>query len=110
MRMTMRLDLDAGAVGARLRGRLVAAQAALDEAVLRDCAPYVPRDTGALMASGQALGGEVAYTAPYARHVYYGHGLRFRTDRNPQACAQWFERAKAAHGAQWVQAVRAMVE
>ena len=57
--------------------------------VLRRCAPYIPMKSGALIASGAAEKGVVAWNAPYAARQYYcnkGAGLRG---------ARWFERMKA---------------
>ena len=58
-------------------GRFTRAQAAVDSAVLRYSAPYVPFETGTLNGSG-VLGtkigsGEVIWNAPYARFLYYGN-------------------------------------
>lgn len=105
--MRLRLEMDTGAVLARMQGHKARAQAALDAAVLRDCAPYVPRRTGQLVGSGRSEAGAVVYDAPHARRVYYGNGMRFSRAHSPLASAQWFEKAKAAHGAQWVEEARA---
>lgn len=107
--MRCEVMVDTGAVAGRLRERVAVAQAGLDAAVLRDCAAYVPYRTGALLASGEAGGGEVRYTAAYARRVYYGLGMRFGKGTHPLAGAQWFERGKAVHGGEWVREVEAVV-
>lgn len=57
------------------------AQAVVDSETLRFCARRVPVKTGRLRASAAAGGGEIGYTAPYARAVYA---------RQP-----WFEQGKA---------------
>lgn len=94
MRAALTLD---GGLATRLAARTKAAQDALEGAVLADCEGYIPRDTGRLAASGQAVGGAVEWSAAYARAVYYGRGGEG---------AQWFERARAVQGGAWVQAAR----
>ncbi len=83
----------------RFSPKYQAAQKWLDNEVLKDCGPYVPMQTGYLMNSGNSgtvIGsGTVVYNAPYARVNYYGVGRHFSTQKHPQACAQWFEKAKA---------------
>lgn len=75
------------------------AQKALDNQVLLDCSPLVPRLSGTLEKSGilstHIGSGLVVYYTPYARRQYYennGNGIRSRL---------WFERAKASHLAEW---------
>lgn len=93
-------------VDVALRERLVegvqARRKALAERVAADCAPYVPCKTGELAGSVRVEEGAVEWTAPHARRVYYGEGLRFETGVNRLATARWFEMAKAVHGEEWV--------
>lgn len=55
------------------RGRI---QKLCDSEVLRQCEPYTPRDTGALVNSATTAtdigSGEVIWNTPYARYQYYG--------------------------------------
>lgn len=85
------------------------AQKFLDSEVLRDGAPYCPMRTGNLMKSGNTgtvIGsGKVIYNAPYAKKCYYGLNMNFSKDKHPQACAQWFEPAKAAKKKIWLDGV-----
>jgi len=87
------------------------AQKWLDNEILKDSDPYVPMDTGVLRLSGQlgtVLGsGEIVYNAPYAARQYYRHPGK-STDKHPQACMQWFEKAKAIHKARWVSTTKKM--
>lgn len=98
------------ATEARLKGKLTQAQKWLDNEVLKDCQPYVPMRSGNLMNSGISgtnLGsGKVIYSAPYANYQYYGVNFHFSKDKHPQACAQWFEKAKAAHKDDWLNGVQ----
>ena len=99
---------------ARLEGQVDKAQKWLDNEVLKDCQPYVPMRTGNLMNSGihgTTLGkGEVVYNAPYAKKMYYGDGMNFSKLKHPQACAHWFEKAKAVHKGDWKSGVQKILK
>lgn len=90
------------------------AQKYLDNEVLKDSAPFVPMRTGNLMNSGQTgtvLGsGKIEYNAPYAKRMYYGVGFHFSKDKHPQACAQWFEKAKALKKDDWLKGVNKIMK
>lgn len=98
----------------RFNKKYSAAQKFLDNEVLKDSAPYVPMRTGNLMNSGvlgTVLGsGKIVYNAPYAKAMYYGTSFNFSKDKHPQACAQWFEKAKAAKKDTWLAGVRKIVK
>lgn len=97
----------------RFHKNYIKAQKFLDSEVLRCSAPYVPMRTGALMRSGNlgtTLGsGKVVYNAPYAKRQYYGLGFSFSKDKHPQACAQWFEKAKAVFLDDWIKGVQRII-
>ena len=98
----------------RFSKKYSAAQKFLDSEVLRDSAPYVPMRTGNLMqsgATGTVIGsGKVMYNAPYAKRMYYGVSFHFSKDKHPQACAQWFEKAKAAKKDAWLKGVNKIMK
>jgi len=98
----------------RFDKRYKKAQKFLDSEVLRCSAPYVPMRTGALMRSGDlgtVLGsGKVKYNAPYAKRMYYGLSYHFSKDKHPQACAQWFEKAKSIYIDAWINGVRKIIK
>lgn len=98
----------------RFNPKFSKAQTFLDSEVLKDSAPFVPMRTGFLMNSGPIgtkLGsGEVIYNAPYARRVYYGTYMHFSKDKHPQACAQWFEKAKALKKNEWIKGVDKIIK
>lgn len=82
----------------------------IDAQVIRECAPYAPFRTGALIGSARSIdgGGKVEYTAPYARRHYYNTGgvdilgRKYKPSRfvgAPKRGAQWFERMKVEGGA-----------
>ena len=93
----------------RFAPRYARAQRFLDSEVLRDSAPFTPMRTGYLMKSGNTgtvLGsGKVIYNAPHAKKCYYGLHMNFSKDKHPQACAQWFEPAKASKKSAWLNGV-----
>lgn len=99
---------------ARLEGDVHRAQVWLDNEVLKDCEPYVPMRSGNLMksgVSGTTLGkGEVIYNAPYSRKMYYGKHFNFSKLKHPQACAMWFEKAKALCKKKWRDGVQKIVK
>ena len=111
-----KLDLNTKQILDRFEQRFTAAQKFLDSEVLRCSAPYVPMrsvDGGTLMKSGTnatKLGsGQVVYNTPYARRMYYGVNYNFSQVKHPQACAQWFEKAKAVHKENWVNGVNKII-
>lgn len=101
---SMKTDYDAGRIGARFGTAFNEAQFWLDNAVLKDSTPYVPRDEGFLETSGisgSVIGsGELVYNTPYAKAQYYGLPNKSK-DVHPQATCQWTEKAKAAMLKAW---------
>jgi len=101
----MTLDMDIGKVSARLKGFIGRLQPILDTQVLKDSNYYAPMDTGNLMSSGitgSKIGsGQLQWTAPYAKKMYYGVGYKFDLSANPNAQAKWFEKAKATKMKNW---------
>lgn len=91
----------------RFERQLREAQRWLDERVLQDAEPFVPKRTGNLAGSGQAVpgGGAVLWTAPYAAAVYYRKKEK-GSGANPDARRLWFEAAKARCGQDWLRGVR----
>jgi hypothetical protein len=108
---TVEVNFNAATVAARLTANATRAQRWLDNEVLKDCTPYVPRITGALEHSGidgTTIGsGLIVYNSPYARYQYYGE-FSHSTQSHPSASREWFEVAKSVHGAHWIQGVKAL--
>lgn len=103
MNRMLKVDVQvSAAVGAKLLSRVPQAKRALAQAVLAASEPYVPYNTGELCRSGQAGDGTVTYTAGHAAKCYYS-SRPFRKTKHPQACAQWFEAAKAVSLEDWRQ-------
>ncbi len=105
--MGIRLELNPAKVMAqKFNVRFRQAQKQLDEEVLKSCEPFVPKRTGALANSGHQAtrpgSGKVVWSARYACYQYYGFSYSHAGSGNPQASAQWFEKAKAIGKEEWV--------
>ncbi len=79
-------------------------QTVIDNEVLKRCEPYVPKKSGALIASGRAAtapgSGLITYGANYAAYQYYGissSGKALEYNGAPMRGSYWFERMKAAN-------------
>lgn len=117
------VDFNKAKVHSRLLRANKMAQIWLDNEVLKDSAPYIPRLTGALEQSGPAgtkIGsGEVIYNSVYARYQYYGKvmvgkapktvtnkDLQYSKQAHPAAGRMWFETSKAANTRKWIRGVK----
>lgn len=102
----VKVTISASGIGERLLGRIPAAVRQVEQAVIDSCDPFVPYDTGELCRSaavgGEGANGMVMYTAPHASLCYYAE-RKFKQTHHPQACAHWFEAAKAVDLAKWVE-------
>lgn len=83
--------------GSAWSARFQAAQAMLDEEILRRTEPYVPVDSGVLKSSAPLAsdigGGELVWATPYAAAQYYNTAQTRAYD--PLRGGMWFERMKA---------------
>lgn len=108
-RMKIEVDFNSVKVGTRLANGRNRAQKWLDNEVLKDSTPYVPRLTGALERSGisgtKIGSGEVVYNTPYARRQYYGE-FQHSKQAHTNATRTWFETAKAINRAKWARGVK----
>lgn len=112
------------------------AQRALNEQIVKDSDPYIPRQSGALHSHVSfphgAYGDEIKYYAPYAHYMYegevYGPNIpikdgagniigwrspphKYPTGRKLQYHTEgtgdhWFERAKAQNLSEWIKIVQ----
>lgn len=96
---------DAAKTAALLETSGGGAQKKLDAQVLNDSNYFCPMKTGTLQKSAVIYtrigSGEVVWKTPYARGQYYGENLIHPHAPNPNACAKWFETAKARHMDDW---------
>lgn len=101
----VKVTVSADGIGNVLLARIPSASRQLQQAVINSCDPFVPYRTGELCRSAVPMGsgtdGTVVYTAPHAALCYYAE-RPFSRKVHPQACAHWFEAAKAADLAKWV--------
>ena len=84
-----------GGAASRINAGLKAKQNVIDSEVLRLCGPLVPKKTGNLERSGIAKGGEVDYTANYARKQYYDTAETRSYDA--RRGGKWFQRMKTQY-------------
>lgn len=102
---TVKGNFDTQAAKARISAVIHKAQMKLDQQVITDSNFYCPLKTGTLQKSAiinTVLGsGLVKWRTPYARRQYYGVGFDRSKDPNPNACAKWFEAAKARKLKDW---------
>ncbi len=125
--MQIRVDMK------RLNKNLFRAQYALDTQIMNDMVPYMPMNTGTLIAVTRAKSAATAGTGmvcaagtPYGRFQYYGKvqvdpetnspwarkdAKKITTDRpltysNPNARPEWFQVAKEKNIKKWVQKVK----
>ena len=86
------------------------AQFILDEQVLKDSNYYVPMDTTTLRDSSllhSRVGkGSLKWDTPYAKRLYYNPSFKFSKDKNPNASALWFEKAKSKLKTTWIEIAR----
>ncbi|MBQ4591602.1 MAG: hypothetical protein IJP32_08450 [Clostridia bacterium] len=103
----VKVTISADGIGNALTARIPSASRQVQEAVIASCEPFVPYRTGELCRSavpaGSGADGMVIYTAPHAALCYYAE-RPFSKKVHPQACARWFEAAKAADLAKWIAA------
>ena len=108
-----KVSLNAGAIKSDIEDGLKRAQAPLDAVVLADSNFFVPIKTGTLQKSGiintRIGSGEVTWRTPYARRLYYEY-KKPAHQANPNACAKWFEAAKARWLDKWVKLVNEYVK
>ena len=106
----MRLNIDEGAVIAKINGAWKKGLPMLTNEVLRDCNEFCKFDTGALRASAQTAtdfaNGIVRWNTPYARRQYWG----IPTAYEPGTCWQWCEAAKGAYNQRWADQAQKILE
>lgn len=105
---TVKGNFDTQAAKTRISAAIHKAQMRLDQQVITDSNYYCPlraSQGGTLQKSAiinTVLGsGLVQWKTPYARAQYYGVNFDHSKSANPNACAKWFEAAKARKMEQW---------
>lgn len=105
---TVKGSFNDAAAKARISAAIHKAQMKLDQQVITDSNYYCPlraAQGGTLQKSAiinTVLGsGLVQWKTPYARAQYYGINFDHSKSANPNACAKWFEAAKARKLKDW---------
>lgn len=103
--MNVDVKLDTAKINSRLKSGNSRAQKWLDNEVIKDCTPFVPRLTGELERSGVSgtkIGsGVVVWNKSYANRQYYGY-FNHSVQSHPKACRTWFETAKSLNKPKWI--------
>ena len=111
---TVKGNFNDAAAKARISAAIHKAQMKLDQQVITDSNFYCPLKTGTLQKSAiisTVIGsGIVIWRTPYARAQYYGINFDRNKDPNPNACAKWFEAAKARKMKDWEKSVNDTVK
>lgn len=109
-----RIEISTQGVMDRFKPKYERAQKYLDSTVLQDCHDYVPMVTGTLVGSGirgtKIGSGKIVYNESYAKSVYYARNRNFSKGQHSQACAQWFEKAKAVKKGEWINGVNKIIK
>lgn len=89
-------------------------QLILDQQIVKDSNFYAPFADGLLIGSSLIASefgkGKLVWDTPYSRKLYWNPQFNFSTDKNPNAGAMWFERAKAEHIGEWLQIAQSEVK
>lgn len=109
-----RLTQDGKIIKANVIQRIESVQGYLDYLVVKDSNYFCPLETSVLQKSAiinTTMGsGLLIWQTPYARAQYYGEKFDHSKQRNPNACAKWFEAAKARWHSKWVRFVNEMLK
>ena len=86
----------------------------LDALVLQDSNYFIPIKTHTMenssIESTKIGTGEIVWRTDYARRQYYGVNFDHSKQLNPNACAKWFEAAKARWLEKWVRFVNERIK
>src|SRR5690606_35299262 len=114
IRFNVKVDLNKGRLKSKTDRAKKAAQAQLDQDVLKDSKYFIPKQDGYLERSGilysRSGEGHIEWRTPYARRLYYNPQYNFSKDVNPNARGLWFEAAKARYKGDWIQRVKRQYE
>ena len=105
MSLKMEMDIDLSDVTRQLKNGCTQILPVTSQQVAKDSNYFIPKDTGALESSvfsaSDWKSGEVIWSTPYARRLYWNPQYNFSTDVNPNARGLWFEAAKARFLSDW---------
>jgi hypothetical protein len=102
---TVTANFDAAGAKRNLETAIHRAQMKLDAQVLADSNYFLPIKTHTMensaIESTKIGSGEIVWRTDYVRRQYYGVNFDHSKQSNPNACARWFEAAKARKMEQW---------
>lgn len=105
VKTTVTTKLDAKKIEARINTKAEKITPYLAAMVMSDSNFFVPVKTSTLEKSAiinsQLNKSVITWRTPYARDQYYGEGFDHSKQYNPNACAKWFEAAKARWLDKW---------
>lgn len=103
---------DFGSYLSRFNEKATRAVKVLTSAIGQDSNKYAPHDTGflhnSMIEDSLLKEGLIIWGAPYARKLYYNwrEGLPYSHNNNPNASAEWFEKAKADRLGEWIDIIQ----
>ncbi len=99
--MSVKVNTDYSTILKRIKRGEQALKKQVTEAVIAYGNVYCPEDTGDLKRSAISASrpqeGKAIWDKEYAAKVYYGVGVHFSKDRNPNAQAEWAEVGVQTH-------------
>ena len=109
----VKTTLNSAEIKADLEAKARQVQAPLDALILQDSNFFCPIKTGTLQKSAiinnRIRSGELVWRTSYARRLYYEYEKPAH-QANPNACAKWFEAAKARWLEKWVRFVNERIK
>ena len=111
---SIKIEFDMAKLERKFGSREKAAQAFLDNEVIKDTDAYVRYRSGALARSVQTASkvgqGLVVYDTPYAKRVYYDNKSIVSKDVHRHATALWFEASKKKNIGSWMKGVKKILK
>ena len=113
IKITPKININMGAIEAKINGAWEKTLPFLSEEVLGDCNQFCKEDTGMLIASSlthsRPKEGRLIWKTPYARRQYWAIRTAFK-DVNPGATWRWCEAAKRKQMAKWHKQAQRLME
>lgn len=111
---TANLALNGNAIKNKIDAKTARTQREFDAMVLADSNYFIPIKThvmeGSSILNTKIGTGEIVWRTPYVRRQYYGVNFDHSKQLNPNACAKWFEAAKARWLEKWVRFINERIK
>lgn len=106
--------INTAAIANKYNTKIKQIQAPLDSLIMADSNYFIPIKTHTMenssIESTKIGTGEIVWRTDYARRQYYGVNFDHSKQLNPNACAKWFEAAKARWLEKWVRFVNERIK